>query len=59
MPDDRTKTGKADDIRINIHEPYELRDWSNKLGVTPERLKQAVHVVGPMVKDVKRYLGVS
>ena len=59
MPDDKSKTGKADDIRINIHEPYELRDWSQKFGVTPDRLKQAVQTVGPMVKDVKRHLGIS
>ncbi len=59
MPDDKSKTGKADDIRINIHEPYELRDWSNKLGVSPDRLRQAVQAAGPMVKDVKRYLGIS
>lgn len=59
MPDDKTKTGKADDIRINVHEPYELRDWSQKFGVTPDRLKQAVQTVGPMVKDVKRHLGIS
>lgn len=59
MPDDRTKTGQPDAIRINIHEPYELRDWSQKLAVTPEQLKQVVHVVGPMVKDVKQHLGIS
>lgn len=58
MPDDLTKTGKADDIRINIHQPYEVRDWSTRLGVTPDRLKQAVQAVGPMVRDVKRHLGI-
>jgi Protein of unknown function (DUF3606) len=57
MPDDRTKAGKPDDSRINVHEPYELRDWSKKLGVTPEKLKETVKQVGPMVKDVKKALG--
>ena len=59
MPDDRTKIGRPDNIRINVHETYELRDWSRKLGVTPEQLKEAVQKVGPMVDDVKRQLGTS
>jgi hypothetical protein len=54
MPDDKSKTGKADDIRINVNQDYELRDWSKKLNVTPERLRDAVERVGPMVKDVKK-----
>lgn len=57
MADDRSKVGKADRDRINIGEDYELSDWSKKLGVTPERLKTAVHKVGPMVDDVRRELG--
>lgn len=56
MPDDLSKTGKGDDIRINIHEMWELRDWAQKLNTTPERIKAAVGAVGPMVKDVKEWL---
>ena len=59
MSDNLSKTGKPDDIRVNIHQDHEVRYWSQKLGVTPERLKQVVHVVGPMVKDVKRHLGIN
>jgi hypothetical protein len=58
MPDDLTKTGRADDTRINIHQDHELRYWSQKLGVTPDQIKEAVRAVGPMVKDVKRHLGI-
>lgn len=58
MADDLTKTGKADDSRINIHQDYELQYWSRTLGVTPERLREAVRAVGPMVRDVKRHLGI-
>lgn len=57
MPDDKTKTGKDDDIRINVHQPYELHDWSRKLNVTTDELKRVVTKVGPMVKDVKKELG--
>ena len=57
MADDKTKTGKPDRDRINVSEDYELRDWSKKFGVTPERLKEAVAEVGPMVSDVAKYIG--
>lgn len=57
MADDKTKVGKADRDRININEPYELRDWSQKFGVSPERLKEAVGKVGPMASDVAKHLG--
>jgi hypothetical protein len=59
MADDKTKTGKPDDSRINIHQPYELYDWSKRLNVTPDQLTQTVRKVGPMVDDVKRDLGLS
>jgi len=48
MPDDAQ--------RINVSQEYEVRDWSETLGVTPEQLKEAVRIVGPMVKDVRRHL---
>jgi hypothetical protein len=57
MPDDKAKTGPADDTRINIGEDYEVRYWTRELGVTPEKLKETVREVGPMVDDVKRKLG--
>jgi hypothetical protein len=57
MADDKTKVGKPDRDRINVAEDYEVRDWSKKFGVSPERLKAAVHKVGPMAEDVRRELG--
>jgi hypothetical protein len=57
MSDDKTKTGQADRIRINVNEQYELSDWSAKLGVTSWEVKAAVRKVGPMAKDVARALG--
>ena len=53
MSDDKTKSGGNDRTRINIHESYELRDWSKKLGVTPEELKSVVARVGTSAKDVE------
>ena len=57
MPDNKSQAGKADRDRINVHEDYELRDWTKSLGVTEEVLKAAVAKVGPMVTDVKAELG--
>lgn len=57
MPDDKNKTGKQDDSRINVSQPHEVRYWTKELGCTEEELRDAVSKVGPMVKDVKRKLG--
>jgi len=46
MADDKKKVGRQDRDRINVHEDYELRDWSKRLGVTKEELKKAVQKVG-------------
>jgi hypothetical protein len=56
MADDKSKRGKPDRDRINIHEKYEQEHWKNALGVSGQQLAAAVRQVGPMVKDVKAYL---
>jgi hypothetical protein len=56
MADDKSKSGGQDRQRINVGQDYELRDWSEKFGVTPERLKQAVDAVGTQADDVEQYL---
>jgi hypothetical protein len=59
MPDDLSKRGPQDRLRINSNEAWELKWWCRRLRVSPEKLKAAVHKVGPMVTDVRRYLGVQ
>ena len=56
MSDDKNKVGQADRLRVNVHEDYELTDWSEKFGVTPDELRAAVKKVGPMAADVEREL---
>lgn len=56
MSDDKTKSGGQDRSRINIHEEYELRDWSKRLGVSPDELKKAVAAVGTKADDVEAHL---
>lgn len=56
MSDDLKKTGKQDDLRININQAWELRDWAKKLNISQEKLIEAVKKVGPLVTDVKKFL---
>ena len=56
---DNLKAKKQDAKRINVHEQWELNSWSRSLGVSEAELKKAVHQVGPMVNDVKKYLGLE
>ncbi len=43
--------------KINVNETWELDYWTKTLGVSADRLRQAVRAAGPMVDDVKRHLG--
>jgi Protein of unknown function (DUF3606) len=56
MSDDKTNRGAADRNRINIHEEYEVRDWSKRLGVSPEELKKAIQQVGTSADAVRKHL---
>jgi hypothetical protein len=56
MADDLKKRGKPDRDRINVQEKWERDRWAAKLGVSWQQLIGAVRAVGPMVKDVKKYL---
>lgn len=56
MADDKRSAHGQDRDRINVHQDYELRDWSKSLGVTPERLKEAVQAVGDRADKVREYL---
>ena len=59
MSDDKKQTGGADRTRISLSEDYEVRDWSNKFGVSPDALRAAVQKVGNNAEDVARELGKS
>jgi len=45
-----------DRTRINTNEDYELRYWSDKFGVSQDRLKAAVQKVGNSVAAVEKEL---
>jgi hypothetical protein len=56
MSDDKSQSGGSDRQRINQNQEYELRDWSQRLGTTPEKLKEAIRAVGDSADKVREYL---
>ncbi len=56
MTDDTSNRGPQDRTRINVHEDYEVRYWTQVMGCTPDELREAVHAVGVSADAVRRYL---
>ena len=56
MSDNKSKRGVADRNRISLDQDYEVRDWSESLGVSKDELVAAVHAVGNSAEKVKAYL---
>lgn len=55
MSDDTNET-VHDRNFINLNERYEVRDWTNSLGVTEVQLREAVAAVGASGDKVREYL---
>jgi uncharacterized protein DUF3606 len=56
MVDDLMERRARDRSRISLQEDWELKYWAQTFGVTEERLKDAVRVVGSYAMDVRDYL---
>ena len=56
MADDLKQRGGQDRKRINVNEAYELRDWAEKFGVSPELVREAVKAVGDRAENVEKYV---
>ncbi|RYG99758.1 MAG: DUF3606 domain-containing protein [Alphaproteobacteria bacterium] len=56
MADNKSDVGSPDRDRISLSEAYEVRDWSDSLGVSEERLREAVKTVGNSADKVREYL---
>lgn len=57
MPDDTTNRGAQDRARINVNEDHEVRYWTQALGVSEEKLREAVAEVGVSADAVRQHLG--
>ncbi|HWT41432.1 MAG TPA: DUF3606 domain-containing protein [Sphingopyxis sp.] len=56
MADDKKQTGAPDRDRISLSEDYEIRDWTESLGVGEAELREAVDAVGNSADAVRAYL---
>ena len=56
MPHESTGTGSQESQQIDINSEQELREWSRKLDVSPDQLKEAVRAVGQRAADVEDHL---
>ena len=54
--EDKTKVGKPDLDRVNIHEADELQGWCAYWGCTPAELNEAVQDVGVMPANIEAQL---
>ncbi len=56
MSDNLQDRGGQDRARINVHEEWEVRHWTEALGVSKEQLERAVKQVGPSADAVREHL---
>ncbi|HEV7801299.1 MAG TPA: DUF3606 domain-containing protein [Burkholderiales bacterium] len=56
MADDKTNRGQQKRARINVNEDDEVRYWKEELGVTEQRLRDAVKAAGTSAEKVKAWL---
>jgi hypothetical protein len=54
--DDKSITGRPDRTLINLNENYEVEYWTKELGVSREKLKEAVAAAGNSATAVREYL---
>jgi hypothetical protein len=57
--DDKNNRGFQDRSRINLNEDYEIRYWTEALGVSVEKLREIVGKVGSSAEAVRQQLGQS
>ena len=56
MSDNKSDVGAPDRDRIAMGEEHEVRYWTQALGVSKERLQEAVNAVGSSADEVRAYL---
>jgi Protein of unknown function (DUF3606) len=57
--DNLTKREQPDRSKINMHEGFEVKYWTHQLGVSRERLQEAVDKVGNSAAAVRKELGLA
>jgi len=57
--DNLTKKEQPDRSKINMHEVHELKYWAKELGVSKEKLREAVDKVGNSAAAVRKELATA
>lgn len=57
MSDDKNERAPQDASRVAMGEDYEVRYWTERFGVSRDRLQAAVDAVGNGADRVAEYLG--
>ena len=56
MPGSTLTRGGQDRTRIKVKQPYELREWADRFGVSPQQVREAVRTVGDQADRVEALL---
>lgn len=56
MGDNTNKTGEPDRSLVSLVQDHEVRYWTKRFGVSEEKLKRAVTVVGSSALAVEAWL---
>ncbi len=56
MADDKTNRGAQDRSRISLSEDYEVRYWTEELGVSKDELARLVHQHGNSAEKIRQAL---
>jgi hypothetical protein len=55
MADDPNQRGPQDRSRVNLGQDHELKYWTQKFGVSADKLREAVRKVGPSAEAVAQH----
>jgi hypothetical protein len=56
MVDDKSDRGNPDRLRISLNEEWEVNFWTQKLGVSRERLNELVRKHGDSAENIRKII---
>jgi hypothetical protein len=59
MADDKSDRGNPDRLRISLGEEWEVNYWTQKLGVSREKLTELVRKYGDSVENIREIIRIE
>ena len=56
MLEQRATRCRTPAVRININQDFEVRDWADRLRVSPEEVREAIRAVGDRAPALQAWL---